>query len=116
MVPPLLNREIPLIADEWAKPELGTGCVKITPAHDPNDYAVGQRHKLPMINILNPDGTLNENGGKYQGLDREEGPRRGRGRPGSLGAGRKSKTAKSTWPTPTAARRRSSRTCRTSGS
>ncbi|MGI8981196.1 MAG: valine--tRNA ligase [Pirellulaceae bacterium] len=65
---PLFNREIPLIADEWAKPELGTGCVKITPAHDPNDYLVGQRQKLPMINILNPDGTLNAEAGKYQGL------------------------------------------------
>ena len=65
---PLVNREIPLIADEWAKPELGTGCVKITPAHDPNDYLVGQRQKLPMINILNPDGTLNAEAGKYQGF------------------------------------------------
>src|SRR5436190_23106793 len=65
---PLLNREIPLIADEWAKPELGTGCVKITPAHDPNDYLVGQRQQLPMINILNPDSTLNTEAGKYQGL------------------------------------------------
>ncbi len=65
---PLLNREIPLIADEWAKPELGTGCVKITPAHDPNDYMVGQRQKLPMINILKPDGTLNSEAGPYQGL------------------------------------------------
>ncbi len=64
---PLLNREIPLILDLWAKPEMGTGCVKITPAHDPNDYLVGQRHELPMINILNPDGTLNANAGPYQG-------------------------------------------------
>lgn len=64
---PLLNREIPLILDEWAKPEMGTGCVKITPAHDPNDYEVGRRHQLPMINILNPDGTLNENAGPYCG-------------------------------------------------
>src|SRR4029079_12246908 len=60
---PLLNREIPLICDEWAKPELGTGAVKTTPAHDPNDYEVGKRQNLPMINILNPDGTLNENAG-----------------------------------------------------
>src|SRR5947207_9940873 len=60
---PLVNREIPLITDEWAKPELGTGAVKITPAHDPNDYEVGKRQSLPMINILNPDGTLNENAG-----------------------------------------------------
>ncbi len=65
---PLMNREIPLIADPWAKPELGTGCVKITPAHDPNDYEVGQRVGLEMINILNPDGTINADGGKYQGL------------------------------------------------
>ena len=57
---PLVEREIPLVADVWAKPELGTGCVKITPAHDPNDYEVGLRQKLPMINILNLDGTLND--------------------------------------------------------
>jgi valyl-tRNA synthetase len=65
---PLVDREIPLVADTWAKPELGSGCVKITPAHDPNDYEVGQRCRLPMINILNPDGTLNAAAGKYQGL------------------------------------------------
>ena len=65
---PLVNREIPLICDEWAKPELGTGAVKITPAHDPNDYEVGKRQILPMINILNPDGTLNDNAGPYKGL------------------------------------------------
>jgi len=64
---PLLEREIPLIADEWARPELGTGCVKITPAHDPNDYEVGLRRDLPMVNILNLDGTLNENAGPYEG-------------------------------------------------
>ncbi len=65
---PLLDRPIPLILDEWAKPELGSGCVKITPAHDPNDYEVGVRHRLPMINVLNPDGTLNAAAGPYQGL------------------------------------------------
>jgi valyl-tRNA synthetase len=65
---PLVDREIPLVADQWAKPELGSGCVKITPAHDPNDYEVGLRQKLPMVNILNPDGTLNDNAGPYQGL------------------------------------------------
>ncbi len=64
---PLMNREIPLIADEWAKPEMGTGCVKITPAHDPNDYEVGLRQSLPMISILNLDGTLNEKAGLYAG-------------------------------------------------
>lgn len=64
---PLVRREIPLVADAWAKPELGSGCVKITPAHDANDYAVGIRCGLPMINILNPDGTLNASAGSYVG-------------------------------------------------
>ena len=65
---PLLNRPIPLVADAWARPELGSGCVKITPAHDSNDYEVGKRQSLPMINILNPDGTLNANAGPYEKL------------------------------------------------
>ncbi|MGL4943420.1 MAG: class I tRNA ligase family protein [Thermoguttaceae bacterium] len=65
---PLVNREIPLITDNWAKPDKGTGCVKITPAHDPNDYEVGLRHSLPMPNILNKDGTINSVGGVYAGL------------------------------------------------
>jgi valyl-tRNA synthetase len=69
---PLQEREVPLVADVWAKPELGSGCVKITPAHDPNDYEVAQRQNLPMINILNPDGTLNENAGTYAGLGMAE--------------------------------------------
>jgi valyl-tRNA synthetase len=73
---PLLKRPIPLVADEWAKPEMGSGAVKITPGHDPNDYEVGQRQKLPMINILNADGTLNENAGPYQGLSMSEARRR----------------------------------------
>ncbi len=69
---PLLDREMPLILDEWAKPELGSGCVKITPAHDPNDYEVWTRHadEIGIINILGPDGTLNANAGPYQGDDR----------------------------------------------
>jgi valyl-tRNA synthetase len=70
---PLMNREIPLVCDEWAKPELGTGCVKITPAHDPNDYEVGIRCDLPMINIMNADGTLNAEAGSYVGLTMKEG-------------------------------------------
>jgi len=65
---PLLGRAIPLVADEWAKPEMGSGCVKITPAHDPNDHDVGLRRRLPMVNILNPDGTLNDAAGPYAGL------------------------------------------------
>ena len=62
------TRKFRFVADDWAKPELGTGCVKITPAHDPNDYEVGLRNNLPMVNILNPDGTLSAEAGKYQGL------------------------------------------------
>ena len=107
---PLVNREIPLVADEWAKPEMGSGCVKITPAHDPNDYEVGLRQKLPMINIFNPDGTLNANAGPYQGLTVADGPRARRGRSGSAGPRwRRSRIARSSWPIPTARRRRSSR-------
>ena len=68
---PLIDRVIPLIVDPWAKPEMGSGCVKITPAHDPNDYDVGRRCDLPMINILNRDGTLNQAAGRYQGLSGE---------------------------------------------
>ncbi len=70
---PLDGREVPIIADAiLVDRNLGTGVVKVTPAHDPNDYACGQRHKLPMINILNPDGTLNENASRWKGLDRYE--------------------------------------------
>src|SRR2546421_12929133 len=68
---PLVNRDIPIIADPLlVDREKGTGAVKVTPAHDFNDYACGQRHELPLINILNPDGTINSNGGAYAGLDR----------------------------------------------
>ena len=67
---PIMNRPIPIVADEHADPTEGTGVVKITPAHDPNDFEVGQRHNLPVINIMNDDATINENGGKYQGMDR----------------------------------------------
>jgi valyl-tRNA synthetase len=69
---PLVDRMIPVIADEYADPEFGTGCVKITPAHDPNDYMVGQRHNLEAINTINPDATLNELAGPFKGLDRFE--------------------------------------------
>ena len=69
---PLTDREIPVIADAYVDKEFGTGCVKITPAHDPNDFEVGKRHNLPEINILKDDGTINEKGGKYAGMDRYE--------------------------------------------
>ncbi|HBL09920.1 MAG TPA: valine--tRNA ligase [Cyanobacteria bacterium UBA11162] len=69
---PLMNREIPIIGDELVDPTFGTGCVKVTPAHDPNDFQMGQRHNLPFINILNKDGTLNQNAGAFQGQDRFE--------------------------------------------
>lgn len=69
---PIVGRLIPIIGDEHADPEFGTGCVKITPAHDPNDYEVGKRHNLKEIICINPDATMNENAGIYQGLSREE--------------------------------------------
>ncbi|MCR4673119.1 MAG: valine--tRNA ligase [Lachnospiraceae bacterium] len=69
---PLVNKEIPIIADPYVDKEFGTGAVKITPAHDPNDFEVGKRHGLEEINILNDDATVNENGGKYAGMDRYE--------------------------------------------
>ena len=67
---PIMNREIPIIADELVEPEFGTGGVKVTPAHDPNDFEMGKRHHLPFINIMNKDGTLNENAGEFAGQDR----------------------------------------------
>ena len=69
---PIVNREIPVIADPYVDKEFGTGCVKITPAHDPNDFEVGKRHNLEEINILNDDATINANGGIYEGMDRYE--------------------------------------------
>ena len=67
---PIINREIPIFADELVDATFGTGCVKVTPAHDPNDFEMGKRHNLPFINIMNKDGTLNENAGEFQGQDR----------------------------------------------
>ncbi len=67
---PLVGREIPIFADELVDPEFGTGCVKVTPAHDPNDFEMGKRHNLPLINIMNKDGTLNDNAGDFAGQDR----------------------------------------------
>ena len=69
---PIVNKEIPVIADPYVDKEFGTGCVKITPAHDPNDFEVGKRHNLQEINVMNDDGTINANGGKYEGMDRYE--------------------------------------------
>ncbi len=69
---PLMNREIPIVADEYVDMEFGTGCVKMTPAHDPNDFEVGLRHNLETIRVLDDSGKVNELGGKYQGLDRYE--------------------------------------------
>ena len=69
---PIVNKEIPVVADEYVDKEFGTGVVKITPAHDPNDFEVGKRHNLEQINIMNDDATINELGGKYAGMDRYE--------------------------------------------
>lgn len=70
LILPVVNREIPVIADEYVDMEFGTGCVKITPAHDPNDFEVGRRHQLELVNVMNDDATMNENAGKYAGMDR----------------------------------------------
>ena len=72
LILPMVNREIPVIADEYVEIGFGTGCVKITPAHDPNDFLVGQRHNLPIIKVMNDDATINSYGGKYCGMDRYE--------------------------------------------
>lgn len=70
LILPLVNRKIPLFADDYVDPEFGTGAVKVTPAHDPNDFEMGQRHKLEQILVINSDGTMSENTGKYAGMDR----------------------------------------------
>ena len=67
---PLMNREIPIVVDPWVSREFGTGAVKVTPAHDPNDFAIGERHHLPSINVMDDRAHINENGGAYAGLDR----------------------------------------------
>jgi valyl-tRNA synthetase len=67
---PILDREIKIVADDFVDPEFGTGMVKVTPAHDPNDFEIGQRHSLESINVMNPNGTMNENAGKFSGMDR----------------------------------------------
>ena len=72
VVLPVVNKPIPVVGDEHADMEFGTGCVKITPAHDPNDFEVGLRHNLPVVRVMNDDGTMNENAGKYCGMDRYE--------------------------------------------
>ena len=72
LILPIVNREIPVVADEYVDMEFGTGCVKITPAHDPNDFEVGKRHNLELVNVMNDDATMNENAGKYAGMDRYE--------------------------------------------
>ncbi len=69
---PIMNREIPIVADDYVELGFGTGAVKMTPAHDPNDFEVGLRHNLDVIRVIADDGTINENGGKYQGMDRYE--------------------------------------------
>ena len=69
---PIVNKEIPVVVDDYVDVEFGTGVVKITPGHDPNDFEVGKRHDLPIVNIMNDDATINSNGGKYEGMDRYE--------------------------------------------
>ncbi len=72
LILPLVGREIPVVADSYVETDFGTGVVKITPAHDPNDFEVGLRHNLPIINVFTDEAIMNENGGKYEGMDRDE--------------------------------------------
>ena len=72
VVLPVLGRRIPVVADEAVDPEFGTGALKVTPGHDPSDFEIGQRHGLPIVNVMNLDGTMNEAAGPYQGQDRFE--------------------------------------------
>ena len=72
LILPIVGREIPVVADDYVEMNFGTGCVKITPAHDPNDFEVGLRHNLPVINVMDDTAHMNENAGKYQGMDRYE--------------------------------------------
>ena len=117
VVLPLLDREIPVIADGiLVDPKFGTGCVKVTPAHDPNDYETGLRHKLEMINILTPDGHINAAGGPYQGLDRFKARKKVVADLEARASWRRSSRTRPRSATPTGRRRRSSRTCRSSGS
>jgi valyl-tRNA synthetase len=69
---PFVEREVEILADSYVDPSFGTGVLKVTPAHDPNDFEIGERHDLPAVNVLNPDGTINENGGPFAGMTREE--------------------------------------------
>src|SRR5205085_2818417 len=67
---PIIGRELPIVADEAVDPAFGTGAVKVTPGHDPTDYDIGARHGLPIVNVMNADGTMNENAGPFAGMDR----------------------------------------------
>ena len=69
---PFVGRQIPIVADDHVEKEFGTGCVKVTPAHDPNDFAIGQRHGLPQITVMRKNGTMNKEAGQFEGLDRFE--------------------------------------------
>ena len=69
---PIIGREIPIVADEYVDPEFGSGALKVTPAHDPNDFEIGVRHDLPQILVMDEEGRMNENAGPYKGLDRFE--------------------------------------------
>ena len=72
VIVPLVNREIPVIEDEYVDTEFGTGCLKVTPCHDPNDYMLGEKHNLESIDIFNDNGTISEAAGMYVGMDRFE--------------------------------------------
>ena len=114
---PLMNREIPIITDELAQPEFGTGAVKVTPAHDPNDFQAGLRHNLPQIDVMDEHAHMNQNAGAYAGLDRFEARKRVLARSGGAGLpGRRERLHDRRSANAIAAGRWSSRACRRSGS
>ena len=114
---PFVDREIPIVADDSVDPEYGSGAVKITPGHDPADYERGQRHSLPIINILEKDGKLNENGGPFAGQVRARRSARSSSRSSTRWAcSARSRTSSTTSPPRTAPSRPSSRSSASSGS
>ena len=100
---PLMDREIPIVADEYVEMDFGTGCVKMTPAHDPNDFEVGLRHNLETIRVLDDNGKVNDNGGKYEGMDRYEARKAMVADLEELGLWRRWRTTSTTWAPATAA-------------
>ena len=116
LILPLVGREIPIVYDEYVEADFGTGAVKITPAHDPNDFEVGARHGLAVIRVMNDDGTMNGEAGKYAGLTRDAARAAVVADLENAGCSKKSRTTRTTWGIAAGVTKRSSRSCQSSGS